>query len=118
MKVVSRVLPLRLRPIHPLRSVCDLGSCALDSGLRVEQVRLGAVAIRLRYKDGALLCRNRSPLVPDPSFQCGLLGLRPLEGITIGAVVDLEEELALLHELIVPDAQPHDRAFYLRGKSD
>src|SRR6266404_4436372 len=118
MKVVIRVRPFRFRPVHSLFGIRDIRCCAFDHGLPVEQIRLGTLVTGFRHEHGALLRGNRSAVVRDLPFQCSLLGLRSLECVTKGPVVDLEKKLSLFHELIVPDTQPRDRAFHLRSNSD
>ena len=105
MQVVAGIHPLRLRAAHSLLGRGDIRPGLLHCRRPAAHIGFRAVDVGLRYRDGAYQSRDLSALVGDLSFEGRLIGDRLLQGIPVRPVVDFEQEIALLHELVVMDIQ-------------
>src|ERR1700730_18257542 len=118
MQTIARVGPFSVGPAHTLLRVCHIRLRLIDSRRPSGYVSLRALDICLRNGTAAYQCSNPPAVFADLPCESSLLGTGVFETILIWAVVDLKEQFALLHKLIVPDVQANDRTFHLRRNSN
>ena len=107
-----------LEPMQVTVGIDPLGPRPLDALLCIGYIGLSACDIRLRDIHGADQRVDPALFVRDLSFQSGLIRDGPFEGIAIRAFINLEDQIAFFHEIVVANIQVNDGPFDLRRDAD